>query len=361
MRSASRLSPWRLVAIALIWIAALTFASRRGWQLWRDSLEAAPAPVETSALGVWFTDPASAQARSYRGGPAAELTAALEQARLSIDVAVYSLDLWPVRNALLDAHRRGLRVRLVVEADNADTPEIQALRDAGIPVHVDTGDGLMHHKFLILDGRDVWTGSMNLTAESAYRDHNNLLRLQTSEAVADFQQEFDEMFSRGLFGAASPADTPFPAFAAADGRAEVYFSPDDGVLAHLLETVNAAQQEICFLAFSFTSDDLGGLLLSKAQEGLTVRGVFDEGQAHSNRGSEYPRLRSAGLDVRLDGSSGLLHHKVIVLDGQTVVTGSYNFSRSAEERNDEALLILHLPEIAAAYQEECVRLWEDGR
>ncbi len=356
-----RISPWRIALILLIWAAALTFAFRHGWRLWQTPLEAAPAPAETSALAVWFTDPASAQAHSYRGGPAAELTAALEQARLSVDLAVYSLDLWPVRNALLEAHRRGLRVRLVVEAENADTPELQALRDAGIPVHADTGEGLMHHKFLILDGSEVWTGSMNLTAESAYQDNNNLLRLRNPQAVADFQREFDEMFTDGLFGPASRPDTPFPVFAVDGGRVETYFSPDDGVLAHLLETASAAQEEICFLAFSFTSDDLGALLLSKAEAGVTVRGVFDEGQAHSNRGSEYPRLRAAGLDVHLDGNPGLMHHKVIVLDGQTVVTGSYNFSRSAEERNDETLLIIHLPEIAAAYQSECTRLVAEGR
>lgn len=350
---------WRLLLLALIWALALTFAARQDWRLWNAPPEEAAAALVQPDAAVWFTAPQSAQ--TYRGGPAAELVDALAQARLSIDLAAYSLDLWPLRDALIAAHRRGVRVRLVLEADNADIPEVLALQQAGIPLHTDTNPALMHHKFVIVDGEEVWGGSMNLTLEGAYRDNNNLLRLRNPQVVADFQREFDEMFVDGRFGPASLPDTPFPTFTLAEGRGEVYFSPDDGVLAHILETVDGAQQEICFLSFSFTSDALGDLLLQKAEAGVRVQGVFDEGQVHSNRGSEYGRLRAAGLNVRLDGNPGLMHHKVIVIDGETVITGSYNFSASAEKRNDENLLILHHPALAVAYQAECEQLLAQGK
>ncbi len=355
-----RLLWWRGALLVLIWAAALTFASRRGWRLWMLPASDAPPPQVLPDVAVWFTDPRRARQTGFQGGPASEVIAAIESARLSLDLAVYSLDLWPLRNALLAAHQRGVRVRLVTEADNA-ADDVDALRQAGVAVRLDANPALMHHKFLILDGREVWSGSMNFTFASAYRDNNNLLRLRNPQAVADFQREFDEMFTDGLFGAASRADTPFPAFTLQGGTGEVYFSPDDGALAHILENVAAAQEQICFLAFSFTSQDLGDLLLAKAEAGLLVQGLFDEGQAHSNRTSQYPRLRAAGLNVRLDGNPDLMHHKVIVLDGKTVITGSYNFSRSAEERNDETLLILHHPDIAAAYQAECERLVAEGK
>ncbi len=350
---------WRLLLLALIWALALTFAARQDWHLWNAPPDKAATALVQPDAAVWFTVPQSAQ--TYRGGPAAELVNAVEQARLSIDLATYSLDLWPLRDALIAAQRRGVRVRLVLEADNADVPEVLALQQAGIPLHTDTNPALMHHKFVILDGEEVWSGSMNLTVESAYHDNNNLLRLHNPQVVADFQREFDEMFTAGRFGSASLPDTPFPTFTLAEGRGEVYFSPDDGVLANILETVDGAQQEICLLAFSFTSDALGDLLLKKAEAGVRVQGVFDEGQARSNRGSEYGRLRAAGLNVRLDGNPGLMHHKVIVIDGETVITGSYNFSASAEKRNDENLLILHHPALAAAYQAECEQLVAQGK
>ncbi|MDI6770919.1 MAG: hypothetical protein QMD04_14770, partial [Anaerolineales bacterium] len=95
-------------------------------------------PTITSApttdwLQVYFTDPANPRAKEYVGGPDEALAAAMYQARLSLDVAVYSLNLWSIRDALLAAHRRGVVVRIVMESDNMDSDEAQALIAAGIP------------------------------------------------------------------------------------------------------------------------------------------------------------------------------------------------------------------------------------
>ena len=95
-----------------------------------------------------------------------------------------------------------------------------------------------------------------------------------------------------------------------------------------------------FLAYSFTSDDLTAALLERYQTGVDVAGVMEARQVESNTGSDYERLRAAGIDVRLDGNPDNMHHKVLIIDGQTVVTGSFNFSRSAEERNDENSLVM---------------------
>ncbi len=71
-----------------------------------------------------------------------------------------------------------------------------------------------------------------------------------------------------------------------------------------------------------------------------MRGVIERGQA-GNEGSEYERLHQSAIDVRLDSSRHSMHHKVIVIDARIVITGSYNFSRSAQEYNDENVLIIH--------------------
>ena len=68
-------------------------------------------------------------------------------------------------------------------------------------------------------------------------------------------------------------------------------------------------------------------------------------------------LTGAGVEVRQDGNSFTMHNKVIVVDGQIVVTGSYNFTKAAEESNDENVLIIHNPEIAAAYTTEWREVW----
>ncbi len=321
----------------------------------------APQVVETPAgedwYAVYFTDPFGPQAETLRGGPDAALAAAIDQARFSVDVAAYQLNLWSVRDALLRAHERGVSLRVVAESDYILEPEVEDLEAAGIPVLGDRREGLMHHKFVVIDRWEVWTGSMNFTVNGAYRNNNNLVRVRSSRVAEDYTREFEEMFVDDRFGPESLADTPYPAVSLDGTRVEVLFSPEDGVAARLVDLVRGAQESVRFMAFSFTSDELAEALIDRARAGVLVEGVMETSQA-SGRGSEYERLRRAGIDVRLDGNPGNMHHKVLVIDDRVVVTGSYNFSRSAEERNDENVLIVHDPDWATLFLIEFVRVYE---
>jgi phosphatidylserine/phosphatidylglycerophosphate/cardiolipin synthase-like enzyme len=185
--------------------------------------------------------------------------------------------------------------------------------------------------------------------------------VRSSRLAQDYQAEFEEMFVDDQFGPGSPANTPYPTFTIDDTLIEVYFSPEDGTLSRLLELVSSAQETIYFMAFSFTSDDLSTALIEKAAQGVTVAGVMEESQYHFNRGSEYDRLRAGGVDVRLDGNLQNMHHKVLIIDQQIVVTGSYNFSASAEERNDENTLIIHSPDVVAEFLAEFQRLFTEAQ
>jgi phosphatidylserine/phosphatidylglycerophosphate/cardiolipin synthase-like enzyme len=78
----------------------------------------------------------------------------------------------------------------------------------------------------------------------------------------------------------------------------------------------------------------------------------------SNPGSEFDRLRQVGIEVRLDSNPHTMHHKVIVIDEAIVITGSYNFSSSAEKHNDENVLILYDVAISAEYLLEFNRIFE---
>ncbi|GAB4579094.1 MAG: phospholipase D-like domain-containing protein [Anaerolineales bacterium] len=301
---------------------------------------------------IYFTD---WTLEGFSGGPDEPLVEAIEQAQLSVDVAAYDLSLWSVRDALLNAHARGLSVRVVMEADNADREEVQPLIDAGIPIVADTSDeGWMHNKFVILDRQGVWTGSMNFTLNDAYRNDNNLIWLGSPEVAAVYLAEFEEMFKSGLFGANSPSGEG-RTFTVASTPLEVWFSPDDGVSARIVELIHSAEISIHFLAFSFTSNPIADAILSRAEAGVLVQGVFDEGQL-SNPGGEFARMLTAGLDVRLDANPDKLHHKFIVIDGKIVITGSYNFSASAEDRNDENVVIIFSEEVAKVYLQEVERV-----
>ncbi len=330
-----------------------------------DNLEEISLLVGYEVRGPWyelyFTDPTNPNASQETGGPDTPLVEAIDAARLSVEMAAYSLSLSSVRNALLRAYERGVAVRVVMESDARDDPAPQQLIQAGIPVLGDRRESLMHNKFVIIDRSEVWFGSMNFTYAGAYRDNNNLLRVRSTRLAKDYLTEFDEMFIGDHFGTDTVAATPYPRLTIDGTRLEVYFSPDDGVSRRLVELLSGARESIYFMAYSFTSDELGEAIRERASAGVTVAGVMDADQARSNIGTEYDPFRQVGLDVRLDGNKGLMHHKVLIIDEQIVVTGSYNFSRSAEKRNDENVLIIFDPQIAKKFLEEFRRVYAQAQ
>ena len=307
---------------------------------------------------LYFTDPSSPLAPQHTGGLDGPLVQAIESARLTIDLAIYDLTFYAIRDALLRAHHRGVRVRVATEGDNLARPASQALIEAGIPVRSDSGPGLMHNKFMLIDQAVLWTGSLNYTTSGLYDDANSLIRIASRRLVEDYAAEFDEMFEHGLFGDESVAKTPHPRVIMDGTPIDVYFSPDDGVEAALLDLIVNANRSIDFMSFTFTSDPLGSALRERAAAGIGVRGVMDSDQIVSGLGSEYSAFRQAGLDIRSDGLAGQMHHKVLILDGQVVVLGSYNFTRAAESRNDENLLVIYDGGIAAEFLAEFQRQFQ---
>ena len=310
---------------------------------------------------LYFTNPASPLSPQGTGGVDGPIVDAIDGARLSVDVAAYSLSLNSVRNALIHAHERGATVRVVMESSNMDRSDPQRLIEAGIPVIGDNRDGLMHDKFIIIDKSEVWMGSMNFTDGGAYDDNNNLMRIRSTKMAENYLKEFEEMFSEDMFGPDIVAETPNPTLTIDGTRIDMYFSPDDGALAALVPVLESAQESIYFLAYSFTSNQLGEVIRQKAEAEVTIAGVMDDEQVGSNQGTEFDPFRQADLDVRRDGIDGLMHHKVFIVDEKIVVMGSYNFSQNAEERNDENLLIIYDPVIAGQFMLEFWRIQEQAQ
>jgi phosphatidylserine/phosphatidylglycerophosphate/cardiolipin synthase-like enzyme len=312
--------------------------------------------VKGSWYELYFTNPASPVASQKTGGADMPLVSAIDSAHLTIDMAMYSLSLNSVRNALIRAHQRGVQVRVVMESDNLERADPQALIDAGIPVLGDRREGLMHNKFLVIDHSEVWTGSMNFTDTGTYQDNNNLIRIHSVKTAEDYTTEFNEMFVDDKFGPDDGSPTPNPRVSIDGTLLDIYFSPDDNVANNLLDLIYNASESIDFLAYSFTSDPLAEAIRARGEAGVVVEGVMDDSQIDSNVGTEFDAFRQAGLEVRRDGNAGgLLHHKVIIIDEQIVILGSYNFTNSAETRNDENVVVIYDPFIAGQYMAEFKR------
>lgn len=330
-----------------------------------------PRTVSETVSGDWirvyFTNPHYPDDASYHsGGMDEELTNVIAQAEDSIDLATYEIDLSSVTAALIDAHRRGIEVRVVVETDNADEEAVIDLEQAGISLVEDRREsGLMHNKFVVIDRVWVWTGSWNLTENGTYRN-NNVAVLIASPALADnYTTEFEEMFG-GAFGPTSPADTPNPRIIIEidDGQKSVeienYFAPEDNAASHIIAEIGSAQERIRFMAFTFTSQAIADAMLEQARAGVVVQGVIEDRNAE-NEYSQYDHLKREIHDILPDGNPYIMHHKAIIIDDETVILGSYNFTNSAEESNDENVLIIHDPEVAKLFVEEFGRVYEAAR
>ena len=319
-----------------------------------------PLPAGYGAHGPWidiyFTDPENPLAAQETGGPDVPLVKAIDAARLSVDVAVYSMSLRSVRDALMRAHDRGVQVRMVMESDNMDGSAPQALLEAGIPILGDRREGLMHDKFVVIDRSEVWLGSMNFTYSGTYEDNNQLIHIRSVKMAENYTKEFEEMFVDDEFGPDVVTATPNPQLTIDGTDLEVYFSPDDGVAAQIIELLSNAEESIYFMAFSLTTDEFGEIIREKANHGVTVNGVMEEEQVKSNIGTEYDFFKQAKLEVFTDGNEGQMHHKTFIIDEKIVVTGSYNFSRSAEIRNDENIVIIYSEPVAKFFMGEFQRV-----
>jgi phosphatidylserine/phosphatidylglycerophosphate/cardiolipin synthase-like enzyme len=303
---------------------------------------------------IYFTDPDCPPEDQRTGGLDEFIAEDMLRAETQVDIAAFDLDAEPIVNALIELEQRGIPVRVVTDEDNGSLSSINRLRRNGVSVVEDKRSGLMHNKFIIIDGHLLYTGSMNFTTNGAYCNNNNLIRIDSSRLAQNYIVEMDEMYDERQFGPDSPENTPREQLTIEGISVENYFSPELKVAPIIAEAVSQAQEEILFMAFSFTEETIGEAMMARAEEGVTVRGVF-ETVGSSSEYSYYGPMRASSLptlEVWQDGNPKVMHHKVIIIDRETVIFGSFNFSDSANRRNDENTLIIHDPTFASYFVEE---------
>lgn len=139
---------------------------------------------------------------------------------------------------------------------------------------------------------------------------------------------------------------------------EVYFCQVDNCQQEVISELQHAKYNIYFMTFSFTDDDIGNFLIEKHNQGVDIKGIFEKSQI--SKYSEYEKLKQNNITVILDNNKYYMHHKVFIIDNSTVITGSYNPTRSGNEKNDENLVIIHDKSIANEYLKEFIRLWKNS-
>lgn len=274
------------------------------------------------------------------------------------------------------------------------------LRNAKVPVIDDTADGskgsdLMHHKFIVIDDRAIIVTSANFTSSDIHGDisnphstgnANNLVQIDSPKLAALFTQEFNLMWNGDrAFGLNKPY-RPVQTVQVGNTTIDVQFSPtsptkswiqsSNGLIA---KTISTSNQSVDLALFIFSDQTIANTLEQQSTRNVQVRAVIDPdfiyrpysealdmmGVTLSNKckveANNHPWLHpitTVGVPQLLKGD--LLHHKFAVIDKSAVITGSHNWSEAANSGNDETLLVIHSPTVAAHYQQEFERLYANA-
>jgi phosphatidylserine/phosphatidylglycerophosphate/cardiolipin synthase-like enzyme len=373
---------------------------------------------------------------------------AIATAQSSIDVAVHEFSLPAIAHALADRQTAGVTVRVVVEntystpmaqrgspaafaqldehyQDKAndqfafidvnqdgvlsedelsDRDALTILDQASIPLIDDTADGskgsgLMHHKFMVVDGRTVVTGSANWTLSGTHGDFNNpdsrgnansILVIDSQPLAQRFQQEFSLMWGDGpggqpdsLFGLQKP-HRPSALVSTPGSVLEVQFSPTSktkpwtqSVNGLIAKTLGQATQSVHLALFVFSEQAISNQLLPVANRGISIKTLIDPSFAYRSysevldmlgltlpdhnckRDNSVPwanPITTVGVPALPPGDK--LHHKFAVLDQNIVLIGSQNWSQAANTTNDENLLVIRNATVAAHFEREFQRLYD---
>lgn len=338
---------------------------------WAGSLPNAEEPLE-----VYFTNPLAGlplmdKPAAQANGVDRALIELIDSARKTIDAAIYRLTDSQMIAALARACARGLQIRIVTEADSErGNPDIYRFLRSLPCVQLKTDStacnrsgSLMHHKFAIFDGTVVWTGSLNWSEYDLTFDANDVVVIQDAEVARLFQEQFQEMFVLGRFSRAKYEGRFFTRVSThrlGEAEIEVYFTPNGLPERLVLEKIRAAKKSIKIAMFAFTNDLIFKALWDARQRGVHVDAVWDFRQWERFEDSEIDEMLHLGVGI-VDALPGLIHHKFAVVDERVVITGSANWSAAGLWTNDENLLIIESPRLAALYLEQFERLKADAQ
>ena len=309
-------------------------------------------------------------------------------AKQTLDFAIYDMRFSDSLRAHLAAALRekaegGVKIRFCYDADKPPQPDLAAGQDPapsgtgafvqslGYPWRRIAGMKLMHSKYIVRDRQSVWTGSTNMTDDAFTLMENNVVEIDSQALANYYAEDFEQLWEKQNFENTGEIHTqPVPViFAGQPATVRVMFSPGCGleIDAEIARRVRAAQRRVRICSLLINSGtligELGNLL---RRRGVAVDGIYDRTQMEQVylQWQEVPQnqlkisaLKEIILRAGLIGKNSTpysaavrhnyMHNKVLVID-DTVITGSYNFSRSAQF-NAENILFIESARLTEAY------------
>jgi phosphatidylserine/phosphatidylglycerophosphate/cardiolipin synthase-like enzyme len=303
------------------------------------------------------------------------LIAYMNRAKYTMDIAMYSYyqssSISDIAGAINAAYNRGVKVRLIYDGATG-LNSFSSLNSSINKLASPTGGNynIMHNKFVLIDANStnpndaiVWTGSMNWDAGQIKSDVNNIVIVQDSAIAHLYTKEFEMMWGSTTLTPGPAANQKFGPnktdlgvhnFTVDGHTIEVYFSPSDNTESHIQSTIATANKDLYFGVYTFTSAADANAIVARKNAGVYAAGIIDQYSV----GFAADPILSTGLGTKYkvyNNSSTIYHSKMLIVDPSDkcsdpiVLTGSHNWTTTANTKNDENILIIHSDTIANQY------------
>ncbi len=313
------------------------------------------------------------------------VAAYINRAKYTIDIAQYDYlatgtsSVLVIATAINNAYARGVVIRWIYDGSSTNSglsfinSNIKTLASPVGGVY-----GIMHNKFMVLDVNSsnandafLWTGSYDWSDQQTTGDYNNMLIVQDQNVALAYYNQFNQMW-----GGSGPSPnltnskfsvykTPSAAtsFTVAGTPVEVYFSPMDNSQNRILSTINSTNNEMFFGIYTFTDNTIANAIKNKYNAGKAVHGIMDQ---YSNTFAAYATLNPVmGANLKLYTGTKTYHNKIMIVDflhassDPQVFTGSFNWTASAENNNDEGSIVIHDSIITNQYYQSLCKNFTD--
>jgi phosphatidylserine/phosphatidylglycerophosphate/cardiolipin synthase-like enzyme len=349
--------------------------------------------ASSGAINVYFNHQVNTSYSQIQ--PAVNLADTLDDMLISyinacqntLDIAIYNSyspsGTTGIAGAINAAYNRGVQVRVIY--DGSTSSVMIPLLNPSIPIlasPTSSSYGIMHNKFVIFDANSsdpnkpyVWTGSTNWTTiQIDGPDRNSVIAIQDQALALGYKIEFEEMWGSNTmtpdlvlseFGPYKIDNTPHT-YIIGGKTINSYFSPSDNANAKIIAAINSANSDINVATMVLTRSDISNALINKYNSGLTNVNIVTDTQ--NPTGNQFDNLQAAlpTNHVVKFTNDGIMHHKFMVVDNfnsasdPLVLVGSHNWSSSAENKNDENILIVHDLNIANQYYQAFAYLYVDA-
>ena len=274
---------------------------------------------------------------------------AIASAKEEVVLSSYGLADPRIIHALRDKAEEGVPVHVLV--DRAATKNAHQLLGPHIHTVQRSSEGLMHIKALVIDGTTSFLGSANFTF-SSLRIHSNLM-------LGIAQKDLSRTIRNYLLGLPakgrhSPPDMPY-VIDLANQMTTLWLCPQEAALQALLELIRQANSSLHIAMFTWTHPLITEAVINAYHRGVDVAIVMDRDQGKGVNKKVLDELRQQDIPTYLSDGDGLLHHKLAIIDGTTLVVGSANWTRSAFQRNDDCFLVLQ--PLTNQQKDKLARLW----